>query len=591
MQPSEVMISGTTVQVSQSIIVKASAWLQKEKNVKPQFEASVKVISKTSKAVILETVNDEFWAPVSQFKVISIIDKNKVEVTPARYDLMKRTPWPHQVEAFNFSCTRAGFLDASDMGVGKTFNIVAEWVSTQPERTLIVAPNTAVRVWPNEFVKLCAIPFHMLVLASDGPLKPKTRKLENGATITTVGGSIDHRARMADDFMAVMAEAHLPCILVMNYEAAWREPFGPAHDKDNRIIASKPGVLGRAQLDLVVLDEAHRIKSVRGVTSRFFIWLSRRAKKRRCLTGTPKANGPLDIYRLVQFLDPTIFPPTFSEFRSKYAILDRFKNPVEYINMDDYAERVARVMYRVMAKDVLNLPGANHTFRYFSLSAKSARTYDNAENKLSHMLAEDIHITPENKLVELVRLQQITSGYAVDDDGNYHRLDKGEGKDAALADIIEDLEPMQPLIVYAKFTEELDIVREVALKAGRIYREISGRKINGKVKDGLNELGELYISPDDESGVICGVQIDSGGAGVNLIAATTAVYWSTGYNLVSYGQSLSRNYRSGQEFPVTYIHLVAEDTVDGDIIEALERKTSVINWSLDKVRERQKEAA
>lgn len=578
------------MQSGQAIIARLPAWLEAQKGVKGEFEAVIGRV--TERAFLLETLNfGDFWAPKSQLQIIRTIDKNAVDKVTARYDLMKRTPWQHQQNAFNFTSTKAGALDASDMGTGKTFNVVAEWVSEQPPLTLIVAPATAVRVWPNEFAKLCSSVFHMLVLATDGPKTPKTRKLENGSTITTCGGSVEHRARMADDFMAVMGEAHQPAILVINYEAAWREPFGPAHDKDNKVIPSRPGVLGSANFDLVVLDEGHRIKSVRGTTARFFVWLGKRTKKRRVLTGTPSANGPLDVYMLVKFCDPTIFPGTFSEFRSRYAILDRFKNPIDYINMGEYAEKLASVMYRVMAKDVLELPGANHTFRTFALTEKSRRTYDAAEGHLVKLEEEDPHISPENILVELVRLQQITSGYAIDNDEEYHRLDEGNGKDKALADVLDDLDPHKPVIVFAKFTGELDIIRSVALKAGRPYREISGRVMNGKKKDGLAEDGTLYIDPSDTMGVVCGVQIDSGGAGVNLIEATTAIYWSTGYNLVSYDQSLKRNHRPGQTQPVTYIHLVAENTVDEAVIEALEKKTNIIKWSLAQVKARQKELA
>src|SRR5262249_26690780 len=100
-----------------------------------------------------------------------------------------------------------------------------------------------------------------------------------------------------------------PVVLVMNYEAAWREPMGKF-------------LLGK-QWDLVVLDESHRAKSGTGKIGRFVDKLRLHASQRLCLSGTPAPHSPLDLFSQMRFLDVNIFGRWFTHFRSRYAIVDQ----------------------------------------------------------------------------------------------------------------------------------------------------------------------------------------------------------------------------------------------------------------------------
>lgn len=78
-------------------------------------------------------------------------------------------------------------------------------------------------------------------------------------------------------------------------------------------------------------------------------------------------------------------------------------------------------------------------------------------------------------------------------------------------------------------------------------------------------------------------QIDTLGVGVTLTAADTCVYYSVNFNYATYDQSLSRIHRIGQKHPCTYIHLMAEKTIDETVLQALAKKedlakTIVDNW-------------
>ena len=67
----------------------------------------------------------------------------------------------------------------------------------------------------------------------------------------------------------------------------------------------------------------------------------------------------------------------------------------------------------------------------------------------------------------------------------------------------------------------------------------------------------------------------TGGYGITLTQANTVIYYSNGYDLEKRLQSEDRAHRIGQKKNVTYIDLIAEDTVDEKIVKALRDKINI----------------
>jgi SNF2 family DNA or RNA helicase len=74
--------------------------------------------------------------------------------------------------------------------------------------------------------------------------------------------------------------------------------------------------------------------------------------------------------------------------------------------------------------------------------------------------------------------------------------------------------------------------------------------------------------------------------GIDLTRAATAIYYSTGYDLGAYIQSRARVHRPGQTRPVTYVHLIAEGTIDESILAALRAREDVVTSILASARRR-----
>jgi SNF2 family DNA or RNA helicase len=360
-------------------------------------------------------------------------------------------------------------------------------------------------------------------------------------------------------------------VVVTNYDSVWRGALGTAIE----------GVRWSA----IVLDESHRIKAPGGRASR---WLARLATKhprakRLCLTGTPMPHSPLDLYGQFRFLDPSVFGTSFARMRARYAVCDmRFPSKVkQWINQDELSAKLDAHAWRVTADAVLDLPEAIHSTLPVELSPKTLAFYKALEKK---MVAEigDGTVTVSNALTHLLRLQQATSGYTLLDNGaqsvGVEPINGTPEKRKVLVDWLEDLPQDEPVVVFARFRCDLNEIAEAAKETGRSYSEVSGT---------MKSLEEWQAGET----TVLGVQMQSGGVGIDLSRSAYCVYYSVGFSLGDYEQSLARLRRPGQTRCVRYYHMVAAKTVDEDVYAALKERRDVIDVVLRQLSPRSERGA
>ena len=435
------------------------------------------------------------------------------------------TSWQHQREALAFVKDKPGSMLAMEMGTGKTKVAIDLMDSHGYRRVLIICPLSVVSgvsgVWPGEFAKHSPAPWTVLPLAH-GSVKDKQAQAE--------------AALFGSDRLAV----------VINYESVWREPFGSWAKKQ--------------PWDLVVMDESHRCKSPGGVASRYLSRLSDRVPQRLALTGTPMPHSPLDIYAQYRALDKSIYGTSFFRFKARYAVMGGWSNTqvVGYQHQEELQRKFYSIAYRVEAADVLDLPPLLTVTRMCELGPKARKLYRTLERDFIADLEEG-RITAVNALSQLLRLQQVTSGYARTEDGQDVEVDTTKAE--LLADLLEDM-GKEPVVVFARFKHDLEVFHRVARRLGRPSYEISGAR--------------KELSLWNEVGGVLAVQIQSGGLGIDLTKARYAVYYSLGFSLGDYLQSRARLHRHGQERPVEIIHLVTAGTVDEKVMAALAAREQVV---------------
>ena len=201
------------------------------------------------------------------------------------------------------------------------------------------------------------------------------------------------------------------------------------------------------------------------------------------------------------------------------------------------------------------------------LTPSAWKAYSSLETEF-YTDVKDGTVTVSNALVKLLRMQQVTSGHVGLDESDgagkrkVTRID--DSKEKLLADVLEDLKPDEPVVIFCRFTDDLQRVHEVAKKLGRGSAELSGGR------------KELDAWEREDGPPILAVQMQSGGVGIDLTRASYCIYYSVGFSLGEYQQSLARVHRPGQDRPVTYIHLLAEGTIDVKVKNALAERADVV---------------
>ena len=411
-------------------------------------------------------------------------------------------------------------------------------------RLLIVAPTSVCAVWPKEFQDYAAFPYTI-----------KTLLGEKGKRLKDLGDLVN------------FPYPHLK-VAVINYESTWRDGIFEA--------------LIDFDADMIIADESQRIKTHDSEQSKAMHQLGDKARYKMILSGTPVQNEAVDIFSQYRFLDPSIYGYNFYAFRNRYAVMGGFnrKQIVKYRDLDQLIQKEHSIAYRVTKEEALDLPEQTFENRYVTLSPKERNIYNHLKRDGFTELTDSGTITATTVLTKLLRLQQFTGGFLVEDEADQPKQ-VSTGKLDALADILQDyvIEGKKKLVIFARFLAEVHAIEALCgkmltkhgMKAVAIYGEIK--------KEDRGAIVQQFQT-DPKTTVFIG-QIDTAGTGITLTAADTCVYYSVNFNYAAYSQSLSRIHRIGQRHPCTYIHLVVEKSVDTDILKSLAKKEDLAKAVVD----------
>ncbi len=445
--------------------------------------------------------------------------------------ITKTTPWRHQLQAYHFIQERAGALIAAYMGTGKSKITLDVARNMDAQLMLVICPKKVVSNWPDEIRK----------------------HYGDDAIICAVNVELTVAQRTAQIQRTIAAHPNQTIFVIVNHDAARMEPM--------RAFLLSVG------WDLAVVDESHKIADCRTLLAKTCYKL--RAAKRLALSGTPFKQTPIDVYGEARFVAPDVFGPNFVRYRDQWAKMDTFGMKVIGVkNEAAWDRQVAKFMFSV-GQEVLDLPETLHIQRYVTLGAKAQRVYDDLARDLEAFIdttdPDNPRASAANAAVRVMKLQQITSGFVKDEDGIERELDSAKGD--ALAEWFEELPAEEPIVIFARFSYDIALIQAVARKVGRTAGEVSGKR------DDLArwKRGDLNV---------LALQIKAGGEGVDLTRARYCGYFSTGYELVPYEQSLARTHRPGQTRPVTYVHFTARDTIDEQVESALAMRRDVIGHLL-----------
>jgi len=463
----------------------------------------------------------------------------------------KTKPYAHQLTALEKSWNQITFAYFMEMGTGKTKvlidNAAMLYDKGKIDGVLIVAPKGVVKTWYEQELPI-HLPNHiknMTILWQSNITKGQREKLNS-----------------------LFKSDHDLHILIMNVEA-----FSTEKGKD---FATK---FLNSHRTLMVIDESTTIKNPTAKRTKNIIALSEISRYRRIMTGSPVTKNPLDLYSQCEFLSPYLLDFTsYYAFRNRYAemktlhlrgrsiqIVDEFKN------LHELSEQLKGFSYRVLKEDCLDLPEKNWTRRQITLTHDQRKIYEQMkETALAHLngkVASTMIV-----LTQLMRLHQITCGHFTADDGTIQDIPNNRFKE--LLDVLSEMEGKA--IIWAHYQHDVkNIIREVV----KIYGEGSIVDFFGLTPQDERQDNIRKFQDDPKCRFFVGTPA-TGGYGITLTAANTVIYYSNGYDLEKRLQSEDRAHRIGQKKSVTYVDIIAEDTVDEKIVKALRDKINIASQVL-----------
>jgi len=446
---------------------------------------------------------------------------------------IKVKPYAHQRDAYKralemfLSGKSRGYGLLFECGCGKTITAIAVacqlYLTQEVHRVLILAPLSILSVWKDEFEKFAGIPYALAILEGSGAKKTDTLRRLRSNVLT---------------------------VAVVNYESAWR--------LESELLAWKP--------DMIIADEAHRLKTHNSKQSKACHRLSAAAKYRLILTGTLVTNHAEDVFSPYKFLNPAIFGNSYYAFRNRFFDTYGYGNHQYRLKKSmepEYTKKLHSIAYRIKKEDALDLPDTTDIIRRVTLEPNAAKLYA-ALVKECYAELENGEISVTNVLTKILRLSQLTGGFITDDDGKSSAV--SNAKLDCLSDLLETLrEENKKAVVIAKFTAEINAIKAMLEKAGVLYSAVTG-----ETKDRAEQTRRFQ--QETEVSVFIG-QIACASVGLTLHAASDLIFYSLDYSTANHEQARSRIHRAGQTRFCSYYYIQARGTIDEKVLRSLKEKS------------------
>jgi superfamily II DNA or RNA helicase len=441
-------------------------------------------------------------------------------------DLLRVPLYPYQVRGALFAACRGRSVLGDDMGLGKTVQTLAaaEILARERgiERVLVVAPASVKYQWETEIRKF------------------------SGRAVQVIEGGLEQRR----------GQYREPTFYrLVNYEMAVR-------DLDE---------LNAWQPDLIVLDEAQRIKNWESKTTRAIKRL--RSRYAVVLTGTPLENKLEELYSIVQFVDDRRLGPAF-QFLHDHRLVDADGKILGYRNLDKIRDKLAPILLRRTRAEVLTqLPARTDTTIYVELAEAQRGPYAEHCQTLARLLQKKYLTEVDRRriLACIANLRMLCGSTWLLD-----RQTQVSPKLDELAELLRELLGGGPhkVVVFSQWELMLRQAAEVVERLGVGFVVLHG---NVPSKDRRALLERFRDDPE------CRVFLstDAGGTGLNLQAADTVINLEVPWNPAVLEQRIARVHRMGQHRPVQVFHLVMRDSIEERVLRALEGKRSLFAGVFD----------
>jgi superfamily II DNA or RNA helicase len=439
---------------------------------------------------------------------------------------LKTRLYPYQESGIEFGLFKKAALIGDEMGLGKTLQAIALSLLKKEifdfEKVLVITLASLKEQWKREI-----------------------ERFSDEKAIIIAGTPLQRQALYTKE------ESYFK---ITNYEAVLRDVT----------------VISRFKPDLIILDEAQRIKNFSTKTADAVKRIPR--NHALVLTGTPLENKLEDVYSIVQFLDPHLLSPLW-RFAADHFMLSRHKRGkiLGYRNLDRLNEQLKSLVIRRRKEEVLSdLPDEMVNNYYIDLHDKQLKIHNGYLQSLLPLINKK-YLTP----MDLRRIQELllrmrmvcNSTYLID------RKTHISPKLKELEGVVDELvvQSKRKMVIFSEWTTMTFLIARHLSDAGIPFVELSG-KIPVKKRQAL--IDEFTHNPD------CKVFLstDAGGTGLNLQAADCVVNFELPWNPAKLNQRIGRVNRIGQKSRcVNVVNLISKNSIEEKILAGIQLKTDLFN--------------
>ncbi|MBI1851961.1 MAG: DEAD/DEAH box helicase [Planctomycetes bacterium] len=449
-------------------------------------------------------------------------------------DLLKLPLLPYQKRGVVFCAMRGRTLLADDMGLGKTAQAIgaAELMARERgiRRVLVICPASLKHQWESEIRRFT----DRSCLVLSGGMRGRKRAYVEGSEF----------------------------FHVVNYEA----------------VLADAEFLRDVRYDLIVLDEAQRIKNWKTKTSRAV--KSLRSPFCIVLTGTPLENRLEELYNIVQYVDERLLGPAF-EFVNRHVLFDETlkTKATGYKGLDVLRERLKPICLRRKKHEVLpELPPRTDKNFYVEITPAQRDAYASQARIVAGLLQQWrrrgflTEMQQQRLMMALANMRMICNSLYLFDKttrGEEPKLDE-------FSRIVEDLVfgLKEKVVVFSQWEGTHRLIEPRLQKLGIGYGLLCG---NVRVA----ARGRLIQSFRDDPKMQVFLSTDAGGVGLNLQAASTVVSVEIPWNPAVLNQRVGRVHRLGQRRAVSAFNLLAKNTIEEHIWGVLGFKQALFDGVFD----------
>jgi SNF2 family DNA or RNA helicase len=489
-----------------------------------------------------KTINDSFrcYPDALSFVIETREDRKRSKLVHEKYrlqidngvfnTLVNAKLYPFQKEGICFAAEKGRCIIADDMGLGKTLQAIAATELLRKESgilsALIICPTSLKYQWKSEIEKFTGQQAWVI----EGLFTKRIEQYQN------------------DYFYKIVS-------------------YNTAINDIQEISTSLP--------DLVILDEAQRIKNFKTKISRHIKRL--KSTYSFVLTGTPLENKLEELYSIVQFTNPYTLGP-FYRFIHEHRVTDEKGKLIGYQELNKIGEILSGTMIRRRKKDVLlQLPERMDKVLFVSMTSFQSKIHDEYKQSVAQLILKwhrqgFLNEKDRQNLMIFLNMMRM----ACDSTFILDQTTRHDTKIDELMNILDEVfsEGSEKVVIFSQWERMTRIVAQ-ELDA----RNIKFQYLHGGIPGA--KRGKLFENFNNDPDCRVFLSTDAGGVGLNLQVASLLINLDIPWNPAVLEQRIGRIYRIGQKRNVSIINMVSTGTIEHKMLSVLSFKKGLSEGILD----------